>query len=162
MTWPIMAGPSIPAAILLSLMPAGHAPAGAAAREAPPPVELAQLTFHQRIVIRIPQLPDPSASRANIPDTAPARIVEKKGPKCVATGSIAGVSVTRADSVDLVTTDGRYRARFDDQCPALDFYRGFYLRQTSDGLLCADRDALRARSGGECRIKQFKRLVRRR
>ncbi len=135
--------------------------------EQPPPAvmgeQLAQLTFHQRIVIRVPRLPDPRDTPPPLSTSDSSRVREKKGPKCVAIPLIEGASVTHSDSVDLVTTDGDIlRAHLDNRCPAIDFYQGFYLRRTADGQLCAGRDALRARSGGECRIKSFKQLMRKR
>ena len=51
------------------------------------------------------------------------------------------------------------RARLQDECPALDYYRGFYVRPQPDGRICADRDAIRTRSGGDCGIDRFRRLV---
>ena len=53
----------------------------------------------------------------------------------------------------------RLRALFDDDCPALDFYSGLYVKGTTDGMVCADRDSIRSRSGSVCRIDGFKRLV---
>jgi hypothetical protein len=52
----------------------------------------------------------------------------------------------------------RVRAQFDEGCPALDFYGGFYL-QPEDERLCARRDAVHSRMGGSCRIERFKLLV---
>ena len=54
-------------------------------------------------------------------------------------------------SVDFVLADrSRVRAEFDEDCPALDFYGGFYL-QPEDDRLCAKRDAIHSRMGGSCR-----------
>ena len=50
------------------------------------------------------------------------------------------------------------RAHLDEDCPALDFYRGFYL-QVQDDHLCAHRDAIHSRMGGSCTIDKFKQLV---
>ena len=50
------------------------------------------------------------------------------------------------------------RAIMDDECPALDFYRGFYL-QPDDQRICAKRESIQNRVGGSCRIERFKRLV---
>jgi len=125
-------------------------------------MQLAQMTIRQRIVIRVPRVPDP---REDAITTAmrPPKWIERKGPKCVPLPMIAGASLTQSQSIDLVTVDGGVlRAKFDDECPALDFYKGFYLRQTSDGQICADRDSLRSRSGGVCRIKSFRQLIRKR
>lgn len=157
-----MPSPSIPAAVLLSLaLPAVGGPV-AAPRVDDSVIALAQLSFHQRIVIRVPRMDDPRDPTAT-PPADPAKYQEKKGPKCLPIPAIEGASVMTGDSVDLVTIDGMVtRARFDDHCPALDFYRGFYMRQTPDGQVCAGRDSLRSRSGGDCRIKSFRRLVRKR
>jgi len=142
----------IPALILLALIP------GASAEESRiDQVEVAQLVFHQRIIIRIPRLP---FSRPLVDPSEGVRWVEKKGPKCVALGDIAGATITAANSVDLIVEDEkRIRAKLDKDCPSLDYYSGLYLKATPDGMICADRDAVRTRSGGQCGIDEFKRLV---
>jgi len=157
-----MASPTVPAAFLLTLaLPSAGTPDAVARNNAAPVEQLAQLSFHQRIVIRFPRLPDPPEAGATAESQDASRIQEKKGPKCVPIQAIQGASVTRGDSIDLVTMDGiTLRARFDAHCPALDFYRSFYMRLTEDGLVCAGRDSVRSRSGADCRIKSFKRLVR--
>lgn len=157
-----MASPSVPAAILLSLALPVAGASDQPPREAPA-VQVAQMTFHQHIIIRFPRLRETH----DMPPPAPAeeskRWQEKKAPKCVPISEIEGASVTRPDLVDLVMADDSVlRAHFDDRCPALDFYQGFYMRPTADGMVCAGRDSLRSRSGGDCRIKTFKRLVRKR
>lgn len=147
---------------LMSVPVAADARAGEPAWQ-PLGEEVAQLTFHQRIVIRVPRLPDPPEASMQMRVMPPPKWDEKKGPRCVAIPAITGAMVNRPDSVDLVLIDGNaYRAHLRDKCPALDFYRGFYMRQTSDGMLCSGRDSLRSRSGGDCEIKAFKRLVRKR
>ena len=122
-------------------------------------VELAQLTIHQRIIVRVPQVPPAKAGTEK--RTAPqTKWVEKKAPKCIPMGEMAGALITRPDSVDLVMAGGkRLRAHLEDDCPALDFYSGFYLKPTRDGKICEDRDSVRSRSGGQCRIDKFKTLV---
>lgn len=145
-----MSIPAPLAVILLALAPA------AMANEPPfDGVELAQLTIHSRIVIRIPRLDAPPP----MPVPQPMRWSEKKGPKCVPMDTLGAAMVTTADSIDLLTTEGeRLRARLGDDCPALDFYSGLYLKRTPDGMLCAKRDVLRSRSGSACAITGFKRL----
>ena len=142
----------IPALLLLALVP------GASAEESRiDQVEVAQLVFHQRIIIRIPRLP---FTHPPVEASEAVRWVEKKGPKCVALGEIAGATITAPNSLDLIVDDEkRIRAKLDDHCPSLDFYAGLYLKATPDGMICADRDAVRTRSGGSCGIDEFKRLV---
>jgi hypothetical protein len=122
-------------------------------------VELAQFTFHSRIVIRIPRVLPQRHERAE----QPVRIEEKKGPKCVPLTTLDRAVITSRNSIDLLLESGeRLRARFDDDCPALDYYPDLYLRLAEDGMMCAGRDAIRSRSGGVCPIETFKRIVEKR
>jgi hypothetical protein len=62
-------------------------------------------------------------------------------------------------SVDvLLPHQHRVRAHFAEDCPALDFYSGFYLKP-QDAQLCAGRDIIYSRMGGSCRIEGFHLLV---
>jgi len=118
--------------------------------------QLTTLSIHQRIVIRVPRPEPPGA----VP--TPVRWREAKGPRCVPLEGIAGAAMIEPERIDLLLADGnRLRARFDDACPALDFYRGLYVKANADGQLCAKRDAVRSRSGDACRITGFRKLVRR-
>ena len=130
-------------------------------------MELAQVTIRERIVIRIPRLAPGGepAARAYAPAPPPARSAwrEKSAPRCVPAAAIAGAAISPDGDVDLVGTDGRrMRAKLDDDCPTLNFYRGFYLKRPADGMICAKRDALRSRSGARCEISGFRTLVARR
>jgi len=152
-----MANVVLPFIVMFALVPAASADTASIDR-----VELAQVTIHQRIIIRIPRVLGGHPMARAMPNRA-LRWDEKRGPKCVSADLLEGAVITRADSVDLIVADGsRLRAELDDHCPALDFYSGLYLKQTSDGLVCADRDSIRARSGSVCRIDRFKRLEARR
>ena len=116
-----------------------------------PGVALAQFVIQQRIVVRVQRAPLPVKQ---------IRWVEKKGPKCIQLNTLAGALIVEPDAVDLVQEGGeRVRARLDDDCPALDFYAGFYLKPTRDGRICAERDAVRSRSGRQCDIARFRKLV---
>lgn len=151
-----MTNPVLPALLLLTLAPAASSEVGQIDG-----VELAQLTIHQRIVIRIPRLLGSRQARPSEP--AELRWTMKKGPKCVPMDALEGAVITGADTVDLMIADGtRLRAELEDDCPALDFYSGLYVKSTPDGMICADRDSIRARSGSVCRIDGFKRMVVRR
>lgn len=120
----------------------------------------AQVTVRERVVIRVPRMSVRAMAVGPRPALPPITWVEKKAEQCVRADALAGAAVTRADSVDLVLVGGkRVRARFERRCPALDFYSGFYMKGTRDGMICADRDVIRSRSGGECRIDAFKSLV---
>lgn len=115
--------------------------------------------FHQHIVIRVPRMP---VARA-MPERAPMPPVEwheKSGPKCLAGGDLVAATIPAADRVDLMLRDGeRIRARLDKKCRSLDFYTGFYVVAGRDGRVCARRDSIRTRSGDDCMIDKFRRLV---
>jgi hypothetical protein len=123
-------------------------------------MRVAQVRIQQHIVIRVPR-PDAirriSAPAAPLP---PIAWVEKDSDKCVQMNRLAGAAITRSDSVDLVMAGGkRIRAKLGKECPALDFYSGFYVKPTKDGMVCAKRDTFRSRAGGECQIKAFRTLI---
>jgi hypothetical protein len=130
--------------------PAPAPPAGEETRR----VEFSQMMIQQRVIIRVPALSPPPAP------PRPIKWKEVKGPKCVPLNQLAGAAVTQPDSVDLFLRGGtRLRMRLDDDCPALDYYSGFYIRPTADGQVCQKRDMLHTRSGGQCRVERFRTLV---
>ncbi len=151
-----MIHPAIPATLL-----ALAGPAVAAMRNAPPSVpgldgvQIAQVSIHERIIIRVPRM-SPMPARVVAP---PIHWKEHKGPKCVAVAEIAGAMLNKQGAVDLLMDDTtRLRARLDGDCKPLDYYSGFYLRPGADGMICKDRDAIRMRSGARCEIDGFKSL----
>ena len=152
-----MLHPSALALMLLASATAASAPVPAGPVDG---VEVAQVTVTGRIIIRVPaSRTDAAAAEFARPDPLP-RWVEKKGPKCIVANQLAGAIVTDTDSVDLVLKGGaRVRAHLDDDCAALGYYGGFYLKPSADGQVCAKRDAIRTRSGDSCPIGRFKRLV---
>jgi hypothetical protein len=84
---------------------------------------------------------------------------ERKGPKCIPSAAIRRALLSGSEQVDFVLAGGgRIRAELDEDCPALDFYNGFYL-QPEDDRICAHRDAIHSRMGGSCTIDRFKQLV---
>jgi hypothetical protein len=145
----------VPALLLLTLA----APTGAQQRVGVPQGETVRTEVRiQRIIVRVPRMNVTAASTSR---ALPAITwVEKRTDRCVPVATLAAVSITRPDSVDLMLAGGkRLRARLEDDCPSLDFYSGFYLKPTSDGMVCASRDSIRSRSGGQCRISSFRMLV---
>lgn len=92
-------------------------------------------------------------------NTAPA--AEKLRPEppkagrrtCVRVDEIAGAQLFGDSAIELTMRDGkRWRMFLADECPGLSFYQGFYYRRGKAGQLCAGRDTIGARSGGECPI----------
>ncbi|WP_284734813.1 hypothetical protein [Sphingosinicella terrae] len=107
---------------------------------------------HQQIIIRMPRGP----RRVTPAGTSLIQWRESRGPRCVSAGRLAGATSMRPNSVDLILRDNsRIRAQLQRRCPALDYYRGFYINATEDGRICADRDSIRSRAGGECQIERF-------
>ena len=85
---------------------------------------------------------------------------EGRGPRCIDRDQIVAASIIELKSVDFILRDRtRHRARLENDCPALDYYQGFYLKPTADGKICQDRDAVHARSGGACEIDRFRKLT---
>lgn len=140
-----------PAAFLLltlAAMPGEPSPAE--------PIHFAQLMIREQILIRVPARIRPAP---NAPLPRPIEWKESKGPKCVPMKAIAGATLLGQNSFDLVLRDrSRIRAKLEKSCPALDYYYGFYIRPTSDGQICADRDSVRSRMGGQCEIERFRTL----
>lgn len=78
----------------------------------------------------------------------------KEGRKaCISVKAVAGAQLFGDSAIELTMKNGRrYRMFFASECPALSFYQGFYYRRKKAGQLCAGRDVVGARSGGECQI----------
>ena len=130
--------------------------ASADMQTAPPSPRAESVTVrHQQIIIRLSR-----GSRSIAPAGASLiRWRETRGPRCVTAQRLVGATSLRPDSVDLILRDNsRIRARLQRRCPAIDFYRGFYINATEDGRICADRDTIRSRAGGECQIEVFRAL----
>lgn len=113
-----------------------------------------RLVVQDEVILRIPVQPRP---------LVPAfQWEEHKGPRCLPTSAIRGALLSgdeKLDQVDFVIgRQRRVRAELDEDCPALDFYGGFYL-QPEDDRLCAGRDSIHSRMGGSCGITRFTLLV---
>lgn len=122
------------------------------------PVQWAQLTIEQRVIIRVPMAKRGRVPARPAPD-ARAGWKEKKGPRCIALRSIRSASIIRDNAIDLLLADNhRYRARLARGCNSMGFYSGFYVEPDGDGSLCSGRDELQARSGASCAIDSFRRL----
>ena len=110
-----------------------------------------RLIVQDEIIMRVPVQPRPLMPSFEW--------TEKKGPKCVPVTSIQRALLSGPEQVDFVLADrSRIRAQFNEDCPALDFYGGFYL-QLQDDRLCARRDAIHSRIGTSCTIERFRQLV---
>ena len=110
-----------------------------------------RLIVQDEVILRVPVQAHPL-----FPDV---EWIEKKGPKCVPIANIQRALLSGSEQVDFILANHeRVRAQFDENCPALDFYTGFYLQVENDRL-CARRDAVHSRIGTSCTIERFKQLV---
>lgn len=109
-----------------------------------------RLVAREGIVWRVPVIPRPPARTIEW--------VEHKGPRCIPTATIRRALLFSPEQVDFILSDrSRMRAKFSDDCAALDFYGGLYLKP-EDNFLCAKRDAVHSRIGGSCTIAKFRLL----
>ena len=117
----------------------------------PGETNVSRLVVQDEVILRIPVEPHSIAPQFDWQ--------EKKGPKCIPAAAIRRISLSGDEQVDFILSGGgRVRAKFDEDCPALDFYDGVYL-QTNDDRLCVRRDAVQSRIGGSCTIERFRQLV---
>lgn len=129
-------------------------PAVAQNRRAPPPAMAPQTepqSFDGQAWRRVPVRPGGD----RVEDGALARPTPPRAGRnrCIPTNGIAGAQLYGDRAIELTMRGGRrWRLHLDQLCPALSFYQGFYYQQKRAGQLCAGRDAIGARSGGECAI----------
>lgn len=110
-----------------------------------------RLIIQDEVILRIPVQPHPLVPQMEW--------IEKKGPKCIPIAAIQRALLSGSEQVDFILANRvRMRAQFDEDCPALDFYGGFYL-QPQDDRLCARRDAIHSRIGSSCTIERFRQLA---
>ena len=135
----------MPFSLLLTLFPALFGFASAAQSD-----EVRTLVVEREVIMRIPVRPRLARSYA---------WDEKRGPKCIEAANIRAAALSGRETVDFLLFDHtRLRAQLSEDCPALDFYNGFYLTP-EDGKICARRDGIHSRIGRSCRIERFRRLV---
>lgn len=141
-------------AIAALAVAAGESASGTPAPARAQEMELAQIVIQRRTIVRVAPV------FAAPPAQAPISWKEKNAPKCANMSLLAGLAITRPDSIDLVLRGGqRLRAKLEKSCPSVDFYSGFYVKPHKDGRICEDRDQIHSRTGGACSIDKFKLLV---
>ena len=122
----------------------------------------AQVRIEQRVIVRIAP-PGPRLRESMVPQVAPLappRVSERKMGKCVPVSGIAAVQPEAGGKLLLFMRDRRLvSASLEKACRARDFYSGFYLERTRDGMMCVDRDKLHSRSGSNCAISRMRQVV---
>ena len=141
------------------------------ARELPAasdPLQLAsaqQVTIRQRVTIRVSPRPAPMPMDAMMFDNGfdegrGPRWIERKIGNCLSAGLIAGVQPIDNSRLLLILNDRRLvTARLEKGCQGRDFYSGFMVQRSDDGMICTGRDPLRSRSGSTCQVTGFRQLV---
>jgi hypothetical protein len=135
----------MPFSLLLSLFSAMFGFASTAQSD-----EVRTLVVEREVIMRIPVRPRP---------VQPFTWEEKRGPKCIEASNIRAAALSGRETVDFLLFDRRrLRAQLSEDCPALDFYNGFYVTPEK-GKLCARRDEIHSRIGRSCTIERFHRLT---
>lgn len=125
-----------------------------------------QVRIEQRVIIRI--APGPSMHPRDIrrgfsgrmSRSSGPRLVERRMSQCVSVGAIAGVQPDGPSRLVLFMRDQRIvSASLEKSCNARDFYSGFLVERSADGMICAGRDRLLARSGANCALGRLRQLV---
>ena len=122
-----------------------------------------QVRIEQRVTIRIAPR-DPAIRPSMLAEmaraaSAPARLAERKMGKCVPISGIAAVQPDGGRLLLFMRDQRLVSASLEKACRARDFYSGFYLERTGDGLLCVERDKLHSRAGASCSVSKLRQLV---
>ena len=129
------------------------------------PASAEQVTIQQRVTIRINPRPAPMPMDAMMFDNGleegrGSRWIERKMGNCLSAGLIAGVQPIDNSRLLLILNDRRLiTARLEKGCQGRDFYSGFMVQRSADGMICTGRDTLRSRSGSTCQVTGFRQLV---
>ena len=78
----------------------------------------------------------------------------------VSTSSALSKRVTRLQRAALFLRDRRMlAAQLEKGCSPREFYQGFYMEPSEDGLLCVNRARLMSRSGAKCKVARLHQMV---
>jgi hypothetical protein len=109
-----------------------------------------QVIVEDQLIVRVPVRPLPPPQ---------LEWLAVRGVQCLKVDAIRGAMLSGPQQVDiLLPQQRRVRAHFSADCPALDFYSGFYLKP-DDGRLCAGRDSVYSRIGGNCQVQRMQLLM---
>lgn len=122
-----------------------------------------QVRIEQRLTIRItPRAPELRPNMlADLPTNGiPSNLVERRMGRCLPVSGIAGVQMGGDSKLILFMRDQRIvSATLEKTCRSRDFYSGFYMARSDDGMLCTHRDTLQSRAGANCQLTALKQLV---
>lgn len=141
------------------------AQAAEAMREA---VAAQQVRIESRVIIRIapgPARRAPMDIRRGMFSPFPAapggaRVAERRMAQCLPVGTIAGVQPDGGSRLMLFMRDQRMvSATLEKGCNARDYYSGFLVERSVDGMICAGRDKLLSRSGANCTVGKLTQVI---
>jgi hypothetical protein len=121
-----------------------------------------QVSIEQRVTIRVSPRQAPLAPMMFEADSGSSgsRFIERKFGKCLPMSGIVGVQPVSGRKLLLIMRDDRmFTAELEKGCQARDFYSGFLVAKSSDGMICKERDELRARSGATCQVNGFRQII---
>lgn len=128
------------------------------------PPEQHQVRIERRVIIRVAPR-RPVASPNMLSELQSARPVQRmsvrKRVKCVPTAEIGGVQADPGNQLILFMRRHRMvGVSLEKGCRARDFYSGFYVERSPDGLICSGRDVLHSRAGARCEVSKLYVLAR--
>lgn len=126
-----------------------------------------QVRIEQRVIIRISPGPIPRGGgdprrglMAEFAERLGPRFAERRMGQCLPVGGIVGVQPDGPSRLILFMRDQRIiSAALEKGCNARDYYSGFLVERTSDGMICAARDKLLSRTGANCSLGRLRQLV---
>lgn len=121
-----------------------------------------QVSIQQQVTIRVSprQAPMPPMMFEADSGSGGARYIERKYGKCLPMSGIVGVQPVSGRKLLLIMRDDRmFTAELEKGCQARDFYSGFLVAKSGDGMICKERDKLRARSGATCEVNGFRQII---
>lgn len=125
-----------------------------------------QVRIEERVTIRIaprsmpmPMMPSMFAQDLEAPAGGP-RYIEKKMGKCVPVAAIIGVQPGAGNRLIMMMKDRRVvSAALSKSCQSRDYYSGFLVAKSADGMICQGRDQLLARNGANCQVSGFRQII---
>lgn len=124
----------------------------------PEPVD--QVRIEQRTIIRIAPRTAFRDPLFQAPQRPPVqRFHERRANRCVPLQGIAGVQVADNRLLLFMRDQRLFGASLEKACRPRDFYSGFYVERTGDGMICAGRDDVHSRAGVTCAISRLRELV---
>lgn len=128
------------------------------------PNNQAQVRIERRVIVRISpgraHSPDGEGDLTDQPAVRTIRFSERPMGRCVPIREIASVQAMRERRLLFIMRDRQIvSASLQKGCRARDFYSGFYVERSHDGLICIKRDLLQSRAGAKCEVNLLRRFI---